>query len=64
MLITFVVIHTKDGKQEILAMKTKVVCLIQMNQFEEAIKFISTTPEIQELVLNIYLTDDYNLVMK
>merc|ERR1719376_1453730 len=29
-------------------MKTKVVCLIQMNQFEEAIKFISTTPEIQE----------------
>jgi len=42
------IIHTKDGKQEILAMKTKVVCLIQMNQFEEAIKFISTTPEIQE----------------
>merc|ERR1719354_694783 len=29
-------------------MKTKVVCLIQMNQFEEAIKFISSTPEIQE----------------
>lgn len=42
------IIHTKDGKQEILAMKTKVVCLIQMNQFEEAIKFISSTPEIQE----------------
>jgi len=42
------IIHTKEGKQEITAMKIKVVCLIHMNQFEEAIKFISTTPEIQE----------------
>jgi len=42
------IIHSKDGKDEIEAMVCKVVCFIQMNHFTEALKFISSTPEVQQ----------------
>ena len=45
------IIHSKDGKQEIKAMHCKTVCLIQMNQFAEALKFIEATEEIRSFVV-------------
>nr|CAB3266574.1 signal recognition particle subunit SRP72-like [Phallusia mammillata] len=45
------IIHTKEGKEDVEAMHCKVVCMIQMSHFADALKFIETTPEIQELLI-------------
>jgi len=42
------VIHTKEGNADVEAMHCKVVCLIHMTQFTEALKFIESTEEIKE----------------
>lgn len=45
------IIHSKDGNKDEKAMHCKVVSLIYLSQFEEALKFIQTTPEIQNVLI-------------
>lgn len=45
------IIHSKEGNKDDKAMHCKVVCLIYLNQFEEALKFIQSTPEIDGILI-------------
>lgn len=45
------IIHSKDGNKDEKAMHCKVVALIYLGQFEEALKFIQTTPEIKNSLI-------------
>uniref|UniRef100_H2ZNQ5 Signal recognition particle subunit SRP72 n=1 Tax=Ciona savignyi TaxID=51511 RepID=H2ZNQ5_CIOSA len=42
------IIHTKEGKEDTEAMHCKAVCMMQMSQFAEALKFIEGAPEIKD----------------
>uniref|UniRef100_H2ZNQ4 Signal recognition particle subunit SRP72 n=1 Tax=Ciona savignyi TaxID=51511 RepID=H2ZNQ4_CIOSA len=45
------IIHTKEGKEDTEAMHCKAVCMMQMSQFAEALKFIEGAPEIKDLLV-------------
>nr|XP_002130413.1 signal recognition particle subunit SRP72-like [Ciona intestinalis] len=45
------IIHSKEGKEDVEAMHCKVVCMMQMNQFSEATKFIDATAEIKDVLV-------------
>lgn len=49
--ITNKIIHTKEGNHDFKAMHCKVACMIYLNQFSEALKFLQSEPEINKTLL-------------
>ncbi|XP_039266690.2 signal recognition particle subunit SRP72-like [Styela clava] len=49
--ITNKIIHTKEGNHDEKAMHCKVACMINLNQFSEALKFLQSEPSIDKTLI-------------